>query len=146
MANGFFGEFFLKYKNGEQWEVVNPQKGGKCPVCSNRVKDNKKVFGYKYNGMRVIIPNLFKTNFASVPGLLHAVLPPTGKGNKRRYGKAAVIHDWLYWMGKLGKELSDTIFRDAMKVSGVNKVIRECMYWAVKFFGFVAWKKHRKKR
>lgn len=40
------------------------------------------------------VPAGFVTDFASIPRAFWVVLPPTGK-----YGKAAVVHDYLYVMG-----------------------------------------------
>lgn len=85
------------------------------------------------------VPSGFVTDFASVPRILWSILPPTGK-----YGKAAVVHDFLYEMGGIplvnsgksyDKATSDLIFRDAMKVLGVGLIRRNLMYAAVVKFG-----------
>ena len=85
------------------------------------------------------VPKGFITDFASVPRILWNILPPTGP-----YGKAAVIHDYLYVMGGIplpksrlsyNKPKSDKIFLEAMEVLGVGRFKRNTMYLAVKLFG-----------
>lgn len=76
------------------------------------------------------IPQGFVTDFASVPRLLWALIPPTGK-----YGKAAVIHDFMYTYAIGSKALADYVFLEAMTVLQVGKVKRELMYQAVRLFG-----------
>jgi hypothetical protein len=86
----------------------------------------------------IVVPAGFVTDFASIPRLFWDVLPPTGK-----YGKAAVIHDYLYVMGgklpgfayTFTKADADKIFYDAMIALGVPHVIAVIMYEAVKGFG-----------
>jgi len=80
------------------------------------------------------VPAGFVTDFASVPKLFWNILPPTGA-----YGKAAVIHDYLYrtggLAGKYTKADCDAIFYDAMGVLGVPNWKRWVMYVAVSLFG-----------
>lgn len=95
-------------------------------------------------GPSVFVPSGFVTDFASVPRILWPLFPPYG-----RYGKAAVVHDWLYahkWLFdknaermKITKEQADTIFYEAMLVLDVPKWKAKLMYWAVKMFGKKAW-------
>ena len=72
----------------------------------------------------------FKTDFASIPTLFHFILHPVGP-----YGKAAVLHDYLYSKGIRTKKEADLIFLEAMGVLKVPKHIRYIMYYAVKHFG-----------
>jgi hypothetical protein len=83
------------------------------------------------------VPAGFVTDFASIPRIFWNILPPTGK-----YGKAAVVHDYLYVMGghlpdgrEYTKREADRIFYDAMGVLGVNGFIRWTMWKAVSRFG-----------
>lgn len=80
------------------------------------------------------VPAGFLTDFASVPKIFWNILPPTGT-----YGKAAVVHDYLYQTGglhgKYTKADCDSIFDDAMKVLGVPNWKRWIMYSAVSLFG-----------
>jgi hypothetical protein len=63
-----------------------------------------------------------------------------------KYGKAAIVHDFLYWdQGRTRKE-SDDIFREAMGVLGVAGWRKYLMYWTVRLFGGLAWRANRKRR
>jgi len=89
-------------------------------------------------GDLIRVPAGFVTDFASIPRIFWNILPPTGK-----YGKAAVIHDYIYVMGgkiphatKVYTKLdADNIFRDAMQALGVNWFVRNIMYRAVRLGG-----------
>lgn len=85
---------------------------------------------------KIEVPAGFPTDFASVPKKLHWLLPPTG-----RYGKAAVLHDYLYEYGIGTKEKADYVFYEAMGVLKVPNFIRNIMYYAVKKFGVGNFKK-----
>jgi hypothetical protein len=76
------------------------------------------------------VPAGFITDFASVPRFFWRVLPPTGQ-----YGKAAVIHDYLYRTHGASKALADQVFLEASTVLGVPVWKRHAMYYAVKLFG-----------
>jgi hypothetical protein len=80
------------------------------------------------------VPAGFETDFASIPKLFWSILPPNGK-----YTGAAVIHDFLYHHHRYTRKRSDQIFREAMKVLGVNWLTRGIMYQAVRWFGAKAW-------
>lgn len=96
----------------------------------------------------VEVPVGFITDFASIPRILWNVLPPWGK-----YGKAAVIHDYMYTEHKhsvysaegvesfvqIERKQADGIFLQAMEVLGVNKITRYAMYYAVRVFGNKPW-------
>lgn len=89
----------------------------------------------------------FQTDFASIPRPLWSIFPPTGK-----YIKAAVIHDYLTDnKGKVflldpktgeksiyteyTKKEVDAIFKEAMTVLGVSKIVRFIVWRAVTLFG-----------
>lgn len=87
----------------------------------------------------ISVPVDFITDFASIPRAFWSILPPTG-----RYGKAAVIHDFLYIQAnakipgteiEIVKAMADRIFYDAMGVLGVPQWQRVVMYTAVSMFG-----------
>lgn len=85
------------------------------------------------------VPVGFKTDFASVPRLFWGLFPPYG-----RHTRAAVIHDWLYMTGHLSRADADGIFRRIMRECGVGRARRWTMYGALRLFGWVAWRMHRK--
>lgn len=98
---------------------------------------------YGEEGLFITVPAGFQTDFASVPRILWNLLPPTGK-----YGKAAVIHDFLYRTGHVAgvpitKAYADAVFRRAMAELGVGKVRRTLMWAAVAVFGRGIWKQRR---
>lgn len=82
------------------------------------------------------VPRRFLTDFASVPRFFWRILPPTGA-----YGKAAVIHDYLYRTGSAPRALADAVFLEGMTVLNVPAWKRQTMYWAVRLFGGLAYRR-----
>lgn len=76
------------------------------------------------------VPAGFVTDFASVPRFFWRVLPPTGQ-----YGKAAVVHDFLYRTHAAIKADADKVFLEGMLVLGVPRWKAKIMYAAVHVFG-----------
>lgn len=74
-------------------------------------------------------------DFATIPRPLWVLFPPTGP-----YGKAAVIHDYLYDMRIGTRERADAIFLEAMGVLGVPWLVRRLLYAAVRVFGGKGWR------
>jgi hypothetical protein len=96
---------------------------------------------FRYVGSKIIdVPVGFITDGASVPRVFWSLFSPTGS-----YLKAAVIHDYLYVNQLFSRETTDLIFLEAMKESGVGFFTRLAVYRAVKFGGWVAWKKNKQK-
>jgi len=95
-------------------------------------------FIYYTNKKEVIcVPEGFITDFASIPRLFWSIIgSPIG-----RYGKAAVVHDWLYHTQKYSRKYADAIFLEAMAVLGVNWLKRRTMWLAVRIGGHFPWKK-----
>jgi hypothetical protein len=100
-------------------------------------------------GMIVVAPAGFKTDFASIPRGLWNILPKRGK-----HDKAAVLHDAGYrnqledvrgYQIQITKAQTDSLFLEAMEVSGVGMFSRRSMYLAVKFFGQKAYDEDREK-
>ena len=132
----FRADLWLEYIDGGAWKLVRP-------------------FGYCANdATEVRVPAGFVTDFASVPRPFWPLLPPTGA-----YGKAAVIHDWLYShrivddvitpaLLQHGSRLvdraeADRIFREAMRQLGVGRLTAWTMYSGVRSWGWVTWRKYR---
>jgi len=87
--------------------------------------------GRKGSGYYVTVPAGFVTDFASVPRVLWSLFPPIGE-----YGKAAVVHDWLYhYSSGFSKCVADAVFYEAMKALGVSWPRRTAIYLAVVLFG-----------
>lgn len=87
----------------------------------------------------ITVPKGFKTDFASTPRILYPFFPPIG-----RYTNASVVHDYLYSIEsdylKIKRSLADKYFLQAMEIAGVSPK-RYLMYWAVRIFGGLKWKK-----
>jgi len=140
-------------KNGVDWKLL---KSFSYHVGSRNSKDVIKV------------PAGFVTDFASIPNFLItilglvslflgnylniewlfilgiiSILSASIMPNSGKYGKAAVIHDYLYHAKERSRKMSDLIFLEAMEESNVNLVERTVMYRAVRWFGFLSWKKRK---
>ena len=133
---GFLSPLKLEYLDGRSWRVTEP-------------------FAYHLGDPdgpeSVQIPVGFVTDFASVPRLLWSIFPPTGG-----YGKAAVIHDWLYQRRIVTCAISDgivprlvdrgeadAILNEAMGVLGVGRLTRWMIRCGVRVGGWVAWRNYR---
>ena len=89
------------------------------------------------SGDTIHVPAEFVTDFASIPRILWSFLPYWGK-----YGKAAVIHDYLYQIhGNRTRKEADDIFHEAMLVGGTREGKAAIIWLAVRLFGFWAWRK-----
>jgi hypothetical protein len=95
------------------------------------------VIGDYKTGTQLVIPAGFDTDFASIPRVFWNVLPPYGK-----YGKAAVVHDYLYREQPGTRKDADDVFLEAMGVLGVSKETKNIMYSAVRAFGGSSWDKY----
>jgi hypothetical protein len=117
----------------------------------------------------IVIPSGFLTDYASVPRLLTPLIPKNGA-----YDRAALIHDYLYWLqdakssdieslnsdvnptafmlhknGGLiycDKAIADEIFNLALKFLGVGAIRRKAMVYSVKLFAGGAWNENRRLR
>lgn len=89
--------------------------------------------GREDSGYSWTVPAGFVTDFASTPRWLWPVFPPTG-----RWGKAAVLHDFLYSKiaeGWISRVEADATFLEAMRVLKVPRWRRWTMYLAVRVCG-----------
>jgi len=91
--------------------------------------------GSEYGKDFVHIPAGFVTDFASVPRILWGWMPPWGK-----YGKAAVLHDYIYQTHCRIRKDADDIFYEAMLVGKTKPWKARLMYWGVRIGGWLAWK------
>lgn len=82
----------------------------------------------------ITVPAGFVTDFASIPSALRGFLSPTGQE-----GRAAIIHDYLYWEHSCTREQADWILRLGMIESRVSLVTRQGVYWSVRAAGEAAW-------
>ena len=132
---GFLTPLRLEYLDGHLWKVIEPFE-----YC----------VGSEFSTVKVVIPTGFFTDFASVPRVLWSLLPPTGP-----YGKAAVVHDWLYQNPELldysepcdpmplSRSDCDTVFFEAMGVLSVGNWTRGAVYSGVRVGGWHPWNSYR---
>lgn len=129
---GFLTPLHLEYLDGISWKVLAP-------------------FEYRLGAPdgteSILVPFGFVTDFASVPRVLWTLLPPTGP-----YGKAAVIHDWLYHYRRIlpqprfaDRSEADRIFNEAMQVLQVGRWTRWTVYLGVRTSGWQSWSDYRRK-
>lgn len=118
-----------------------------CPLPDDRTwVINSHGFGYEVghlgSGDLVSVPLGFMTDFASIPRAFRWWLGPWG-----RHGRAAVIHDYLYWTQTRTRREADFIFREAMCVHHVGWLSRWLMWAAVRSpGGWLAWRGNAAKR
>lgn len=110
-----------------RWSDENP---GRDFILTHSFTYRTSLGGQRY--FAIVVPAGFVTDFASIPRAFWRVLPPTG-----RYGKAAVVHDYLYRTPEIQvtRAEADKVFLDAMADLGVGTVTRRTMWAAVRTFG-----------
>ncbi len=118
--------------------LVSPMADGKRWII-------RSDFGYDVgeegSDESINVPVGFKTDFASIPRILWGVIPRWG-----RYGNAAVVHDYCYWSQTYTRKRSDEIFMEGMTVLQVSSLLRHIIYFAVRIFGFLAWRNNKRRK
>ena len=87
------------------------------------------------SGETIIVPTRFETDWASVPRIFQNIIAPWGK-----YGWAAGLHDWRYWVQSCSRKEADDTLLEAMIMLGTTKWQRLAIYYAVRLFGWIAWR------
>lgn len=84
------------------------------------------------------IPPGFVSDGASIPKVVQLLgLSPYGA-----HGRAAVVHDYLYWSQLCTRKQADNIMLIAMKESGVSLLTQWLIAAAVKIFGGSPWREN----
>lgn len=91
------------------------------------------------SGYTVDVPQGFVTDFASVPRPIWWLFPRWAK-----YGNAAVVHDYCYWMQDISRKQADAVILEGMKDLGVGWITCMLIYWALRLFGWVAWRQNKR--
>jgi len=92
-----------------------------------------------YPSEKVIeIPVGFTTDFASVPRAFWSIISPIDE-----HGKAAVVHDYCYYIGYDTRKNCDKLFLEALTVLDASRWKQICMYYSVRLFSWHAWNYHR---
>lgn len=89
----------------------------------------------------ITVPAGFVTDFASIPRAFWQALPVHG-----RYGRAAIVHDYLYWTQRCTREQADNIMLAAMVETEVKAATRRTIYRAVRAGGGRAWEGNARDR
>lgn len=97
-------------------------------------------------GWLIEVPPGFETDLASIPRPLWSYLPKSGS-----YSKAAVIHDYLYWAGRVGqvpitRAYADAVLRRGCADLGVPWARRWLIWSAVRVGGGKIWQTYRQER
>src|SRR5262245_24845797 len=106
----FESDVVVREVDDNTWELVEPLR-------------------YVGNNDRFLVPDGFRTDFASVPRVFVWLIPKYG-----RYTKAAILHDFLCEESKAGRfdrDDADGLFRRAMRELGVPFLRRWIMWGAV---------------
>ncbi len=85
----------------------------------------------------VTVPAGFVTDLTSIPKALWG--PPFYLTPEGQYGRAAIVHDYLYWSQKCQRAQADALFAIAAQESGVSTDVALSMYDALRAFGQSAW-------
>lgn len=87
----------------------------------------------------VCVPKGYVTDLASTPRIVWPIFPPFGQ-----HQRAAIVHDYLYSRhARCSRFLADSLFREAMAALGVPLWRRVVMYYAVRLFGWAAFRRER---
>ena len=122
MKTGFEGELILVFLDapvdGKWFKTLHPFR---------YIAKDYKVYN---------VPAYTFTDFASIPRGFRWMISRVGK-----YGKAAVLHDYLCDLanaGKFKRKDADKIFLEAMKVLGVGWLKRNTMFLGVRSYSIFA--------
>ena len=74
-------------------------------------------------GCEIVVPATFITDFVSFEPL------------KNVGHRAAVVHDYLYSCGDVDRKVADQVLKEALEVVGVDALLADSMYDAVRLFG-----------
>ncbi len=122
MTARFEGELILKY--------LNKPVDGKWFVTY-------KLFDYVSEDFAMYrVPEGTYTDFASIPRGFRWLISRVGK-----YGRAAVLHDFLCEYKIVRRKRADQLFLEAMKLLGVGWFKRRSMYFGVRSYSIITRKK-----
>ncbi len=81
--------------------------------------------------LAVVVPCGFETDFASVPKWFRHWID----NDEHWLVRPAVLHDWLYWQGRLPRSVCDAILRRACLSEGAPAWAAWTVWAAVRLFG-----------
>lgn len=119
--------------------LVSPIPGGREWVVREPFTYTTQVsFENSQIGRDIVVSERFVTDFASIPRAFWFFLPRWGK-----YGNAAVVHDYLYWVQKTTREEADLVMKEAMIDLGVSDLVIFMIFNAVRIGGRMGWRRNK---
>jgi len=88
------------------------------------------------------VPKGFETDGASIPRFAWVT---TGTPFDPKHIRAAVLHDFNYQCGDNYRKTADELFRTMLLQDGVSGYQTFKMFWALRLFGWIAWRRYRRK-
>lgn len=83
----------------------------------------------------VVIPAMFRTNYASVPRMPLIFLLAGDRAHKE-----AALHDWIYTTRTMPREDADALFLEALLLNPlISRPLAYAMHRAVRWFGSSSW-------
>ncbi len=92
----------------------------------------------------IVVPAGFVTDLASIPPAFWG--PPLFLTPSGQYGRAAIIHDYLYWSQRCTKDQADRLLVIAMVESQVSRFDRWEIYTGVSGWGKSSWEANSEAR
>lgn len=93
------------------------------------------------DGWRIVVPRGFVTDLTSVPWFARTIVSPVGP-----YTRAAILHDYLFWVPGCSRRQADYIIYYAMQDSKVPVKDAWKIYRALRMAGKIAFKDNARKR
>ena len=84
---------------------------------------------------QITIPKGFVSDGESTPRILWPILPPWDE-----FGRAYVLHDWLYWRQFGTRQQADAMLHEAMQRLGASYIRAGAVYAGVRAAGWWAWR------
>jgi hypothetical protein len=109
----------VQYIDGKKWKLVSD-------LIFRYIRDG--------NVYHITIPTGFVTDFASIPRWLWVIA-----GNRGKYNKAAVLHDYLYKTQIMSRKESDRLYRKMM-IPVLPKWKVHAAYYVVRAVSWLFWK------
>ncbi len=85
---------------------------------------------------RIIVPDGFSTDLASIPKAVRCLPGLDPNGCSRRPG---VLHDWLYSESFYARKLADQLLLSALRADGTPLIPAVLIYLSVRAFGWIFW-------
>lgn len=90
----------------------------------------------EYQGKEIIIPKFFQYDGASIPLVAWQII---GSPYNPQFMKAAVVHDWLFYIHLFDRRNTNLFFYELLLNAGVGKFKARIMHKSVDYFGYWRW-------